>query len=46
MKQNYYKSREEIKAEKEKNRRTVATIFIVYFVVCCGILLMSYCENR
>jgi archaellum biogenesis protein FlaJ (TadC family) len=42
MKQNWYKSREEIKKEKEQKRRTVATIVIVYVIVCVAILLMNY----
>lgn len=42
MKQNWYKSREEIKKEKEQKRRTLATFVIVYMIVCVAILLMNY----
>jgi CHASE3 domain sensor protein len=42
MKENWYKSREEIKREKQQKRRTLATIVIVYVIVCVAILLMNY----
>jgi uncharacterized membrane protein YidH (DUF202 family) len=45
MKQNWYKSREEIKREKQQKRRTLATIVIVYVVVCVAILLMNYFDR-
>jgi len=45
MKQNWYKSREEIKREKQQKRRTLATIVIVYVVVCVAILLMNYFDK-
>jgi CHASE3 domain sensor protein len=45
MKQNWYKSREEIKKEKQQKRRTLATIVIVYVIVCVAILLMNYFDR-
>jgi archaellum biogenesis protein FlaJ (TadC family) len=45
MKQNWYKSREEIKREKQQKRRTLATIVIVYVIVCVAILLMNYFDK-
>jgi hypothetical protein len=45
MKENWYKSREEIKREKEQKRRTVATIVIVYVIVCVAILLLNYFDK-
>jgi glycopeptide antibiotics resistance protein len=45
MKQNWYKSREEIKREKQQKRRTMATIVIVYIIVCVAILLLNYFDN-
>jgi glycopeptide antibiotics resistance protein len=45
MKQNWYKSREEIKKEKEQKRRTVATIVIVYLIVCVAIVLLNYFDK-
>jgi glycopeptide antibiotics resistance protein len=45
MKQNWYKSREEIKREKQQKRRTLATIVIVYIIVCVAILLLNYFDR-
>jgi glycopeptide antibiotics resistance protein len=45
MKQNWYKSREEIKREKQQKRRTLATIVIVYVIVCVAIVLMNYFDR-
>jgi archaellum biogenesis protein FlaJ (TadC family) len=45
MKENWYKSREEIKREKQQKRRTLATIVIVYVIVCVAILLMNYFDR-
>jgi uncharacterized membrane protein YidH (DUF202 family) len=45
MKENWYKSREEIKREKQQKRRTLATIIIVYVIVCVAILLMNYFDR-
>ena len=45
MKENWYKSREEIKREKQQKRRTMATIVIVYIIVCVAILLLNYFDN-
>jgi glycopeptide antibiotics resistance protein len=45
MKENWYKSREEIKREKEQKRRTMATIVIVYIIVCVAILLLNYFDR-
>jgi len=43
--ENWYKSREEIKREKQQKRRTLATIIIVYVIVCVAILLMNYFDR-
>jgi CHASE3 domain sensor protein len=45
MKENWYKSREEVKREKQQKRRTLATIVIVYVIVCVAILLMNYFDR-
>jgi len=45
MKENWYKSREEVNREKQQKRRTLATIVIVYIIVCVAILLLNYFDR-
>ncbi len=46
MHKNWYKSREEIKEEKRRNRRIVRNIIFGYLIFASIVLILSYCKNN